>query len=127
MRGTLQTLLFFQREDIRAQAYESSSGFTVQADSTASRSVSRSFAKTPSLSRLRQKLIDTGVLVSKGDVMRFTRDYEFSSPSTAATIVCAAPTNGRVFWRTNEGVTLKDIQNAKALSSAGQGGPATIK
>lgn len=49
---------------------------------------------TSNFIKLRQKLIDEGVLVDKGEFLEFSDDYIFGSPSTAAVIVRGRNANG---------------------------------
>jgi hypothetical protein len=60
----------------------------------------------------RDDLIESGVLAVHGDAYRFTQDYVFTSPSTAATIILGRSTNGRTKWRDAQGRTLKELQEA---------------
>ena len=46
------------------------------------------------------------------DNYTFTRDYMFSSPSTAAAIVRGSSANGRVEWKNQQGKTLAEIENS---------------
>lgn len=55
-----------------------------------------------------QYVID-GLLVLKGDHYEFTKDYEFSSPSFAASIVRGGHSNGLDNWKNSNGVALKDL------------------
>ncbi len=59
--------------------------------------------------KLRSHLIETGVIDSS---FRFTRDYLFSSPSTAASVVRGASINGRIQWKTSDGKTLADVERS---------------
>ncbi|EGI77621.1 DUF4357 domain-containing protein [Hylemonella gracilis] len=63
---------------------------------------------------LRQELIANGVLVQEGSGYRFTQDYPFSSPSTAAAVVLGRSANGRIEWKDAKGRTLKELQEAEA-------------
>lgn len=111
---TMRTVFVFHRKEAHAQAYESDAGgFTVEAGSTACKTVSKSFANAPGLSRLRNALIQLGILTDADNVLRFTRDYEFQSPSTAAAIICGTSINGRRSWRTKDGIPLKDLHSTK--------------
>ena len=47
------------------------------------------------------------------DNYTFTRDYMFSSPSTAASIVRGSSANGRVEWKNQQGKTLAEIENSR--------------
>ena len=60
--------------------------------------------------KIRQRLIDTGVLEDKIDCFEFTEDYLFSSPSTAASIVMGRNANGQKEWKLKSGTTLKDFE-----------------
>ena len=52
------------------------------------------------------------MLQDGGDQYRFTQDYAFNSPSTAAKVIRGYEINGRTEWKTEAGVPLRDIQNA---------------
>lgn len=80
-------------------------GFTVLRGSKAASSVTPSFSIA--LQRIRNRLIDSGVI--DGD-FRFTCDYLFSSPSTAASIVRGASTNGRTEWKNQQGLMLSQVE-----------------
>jgi len=58
----------------------------------------------------RESLINSGALVQQGDAYVFTRDVEFGSPSTAGSVIRGGSTNGLTAWKTDEGVSLKDIE-----------------
>jgi hypothetical protein len=64
--------------------------------------------------QLRAALVDSGRLVPDGDHLRLTEDYVFSSPSTAAMVMLGRTSNGRVEWKTADGVTLKALQGSDA-------------
>jgi hypothetical protein len=65
---------------------------------------------TPNFVALREKLINEGVLISKGEFLEFPEDYIFSSPSTAASIVLGRNANGLVEWKQKDGKTLKEFE-----------------
>lgn len=54
---------------------------------------------------LRSRLENDGVICDQ----EFARDYEFSSPTAAATVVCGYSVSGNVKWKTADGVLLKDL------------------
>lgn len=56
----------------------------------------------------RQKLIGQGVIKKSDGKLVFTKDYLFSSPSTAAAIVMGRNANGRIEWKDKKGKTLKE-------------------
>ena len=80
-------------------------GFTVLQGSRAAADVTHSFSET--LQKIRNRLIESGVI--DGDFL-FTRDYLFSSPSTAASVVRGASTNGRTAWKNQRGQTLATVE-----------------
>lgn len=61
---------------------------------------------------LRQKLIDQGILLNKGEVYEFSEDYIFASPSTAAAMVMGRNANGLTEWKQQNGKTLKEFETA---------------
>lgn len=93
---------------IQAHGIETPEGFVVFAGSTAV------VAEVPSchlyLIELRRALVKNGVLKQDGKAYRFTQDYVFPSPSTAAGVVQGRTANGRLDWKTPSGQSLKDIQ-----------------
>lgn len=98
------------------QGEPTSEGFVVFKYSKAAFTVVNSM--TPNIINYRQKLIDEGVLVSKGEYYEFSEDYIFSSPSTAAVIVMGRNANGLIEWKNKDGKTLKDIEsNEKVITS----------
>ena len=66
------------------------------------------------MSYIREKFIGTGVLSPADDFYRFSQDYSFSSPSTAAAVVMGRSANGRIEWKDKHGKTLKEIQEELA-------------
>ena len=99
-----------------ATGFESPEGFVVRAGSPASKEASRTLK--PTILRLRDQLLELGVLGDAGEQFRFTQNYAFNSPSTAAKLVRGYEINGRTEWRTEAGVQLKDIQNSRLEQSS---------
>ncbi len=108
-------LLFIHSKGVNAQGYESADGFVVKAGSEVKRET------VPSIPRfvvtLRSSLSERGIVGQNGDNMRFTQDYIFDSPSTAAAVVLGANANGRIEWKDVEGRTLKEIQSTEVQES----------
>ena len=65
---------------------------------------------TPNFIAYRQKLINEGVIVNKGEYFEFTDDYIFSSPSTAAVMIMGRNANGLTEWINKDGRTLKEFE-----------------
>lgn len=87
----------------KAKGFPSSNGFTVLKDSIFSDHTVPSFS-TASLN-LRKKLEEENIIIN--NVLQ--KDYEFSSPSAASTIVLGRPSNGNDDWKTPGNIKLKDI------------------
>lgn len=117
---TSYTALYCHGRGVEAKGREATQGFIVEAGSQASPD------NTPSLiqhfagiCKLKDELVANGVLVTVGNAYTFTQDYVFSSPSTASAVVLGRASNGRTDWKDETGRTLKEIQEAQALSLEG--------
>jgi hypothetical protein len=88
-----------------------SDGFLVREGSIAAGMVVPSF--DGGYRALRSELIQNGVLVTEGDKLRFTQDYPFKSPSAAGSVVRGGSSNGRLEWKTADGRTLAQVQEAQ--------------
>ncbi len=112
-QGAVSYILAFRQG--RAIGLESPEGFLVRAQSAAAKEVSRTLK--PGAVKLREQLVELGVLSDAGDHFLFTQDYVFNSPSTAAKVVCGNEVNGRIAWKTEFGLVLRDVQNAAIEAS----------
>lgn len=88
-----------------SQGEPTSDGFVVFKNSKAAATITNSMP--PNFITYRQKLIDEGVLIDKGEYYEFSADYIFNSPSTAAIIVMGRSANGLTEWKTKSGKILK--------------------
>lgn len=106
------TWLTLTAKGVKAEGAESHDGFVVRTGSGAVKD------EVPSchgyIRQLRAALISNGVLLPTASGFAFTQDYEFSSPSTAAGVVQGRAANGRIDWKSGDGKTLKDLQDAAA-------------
>ncbi len=84
-------------------------GFVVLQNSRMACDCVKSFS--PSLNRMRTRLIDRKIIGQKETQYVLEEDYLFSSPSTAASIVMGRNANGLTEWKTKEGKSLKDIES----------------
>ncbi|MFV7236757.1 GIY-YIG nuclease family protein [Flavobacterium sp. ZB4R12] len=98
------------------QGEPTSDGFVVFKGSKAASTIVNSM--TPSFVKLRQKLIDEGLLVDKIEYFEFSDDYIFSSPSTAAVIVMGRNANGLSEWKLRDGKTLKEFETNEKTAKA---------
>lgn len=95
----------FEGKDFKAKGTTTADGFVVFKDSLVSKKTNSSLTK--SLLDKRYKLISENIIDSS---YTFTKDYIFSSPSTAASIISGNSTNGKTAWRNLQGITLKDYE-----------------
>ncbi|MCI6560580.1 MAG: GIY-YIG nuclease family protein [Ruminococcus sp.] len=82
-----------------------SDGFAVMKGSTIAFSTVQSMSD--SLKKLRDSLIKKEIIDKN---FKLTRDYIFTSPSLAATIVMGRNANGRTEWKNEEHKSIKDIE-----------------
>jgi hypothetical protein len=108
-------MLYSESSKAKATGKDTPQGFIVLEGSLASVKETPSLLKhKPSYCKLRQKLVDNGVLAADGTHYRFTQDYTFRSPSEAAVVVLGRSANGLTEWKTSTGETLKQLQEAQA-------------
>jgi hypothetical protein len=107
-----QEILTCEIKGRKASGAVTSTGFVVFKNSHASLEVRPSAHKYPYVVNLRQKLIDDGTLVTEGDTWIFTRDTEFPSPSSAATVIHGGTANGLTAWKNKKGRTLKELESS---------------
>lgn len=91
-----------------AQGQPTSDGFVVFKGSKATLTTVSSIS--PSFAKLRQNLIDKGIMTQVGESLEFTEDYVFSSPSTAAVMVMGRNANGLEEWKLPNGKTLRNSE-----------------
>lgn len=104
--------LFLRAKGIEARGVDGVEGFVVRSGSQA---VKEEVASIHSyLAELRRSLVGQGVMKPSGTGYRFSQDYTFNSPSTAAGVLLGRSSNGRVEWKDAKGRTLKEIQEAEA-------------
>lgn len=96
------------------QGEQTSDGFVVFKGSKAAGVVVASM--TANFVALRQKLINEGVIVDKGDYFEFPDDYIFTSPSTAASMVLGRNANGLVEWKQKDGKTLREYESNEQIT-----------
>jgi hypothetical protein len=60
--------------------------------------------------RLRNRLIDSGVMRVEGDSVVFEKDHLFRSPSMAALSLMGRTTNGWIDWKNKDGQTLDAVK-----------------
>ena len=102
-------LLYCSGPDAEASGYEVAEGFLVLEGALLRRRPVPS--RYPSVTRRLEALEQQGLLeVLNDSQLRLVRDHIFNSSSMAADCVLGRSANGRTEWRTEDGVTLKQIQ-----------------
>jgi len=113
--STSDRVYYWKGSGWNATGYVTSTGFMVKAGSIARGAPVPSMEKhIPRDFQRRQQLIHDGILVVADNGYRFAIDYEFSSPSLAATICAGRSANGRTEWKDAKGITLKEHQEKEA-------------
>lgn len=112
--------LFLKGREAEAEGRDTAEGFLVCEGSLARMNAVPSTHNY--LLELRSDLLQRGVLeVAPGsESYRFTLDYLFNSPSTAAGVVLGRSANGRVEWVDRQGRTLKSLQEASLDEPSGE-------
>jgi len=98
-------------KNVVASGYLTPNGIVVLAGSEAVLEERSSAKKWPSVMVQRNKLIEEGGLIQKGDKYVFVKDTEFSSPSSAAAVIHGGSANGLIAWVNENGKSLKELQN----------------
>jgi hypothetical protein len=121
--SAIELVLVSKKHSIQARAVEQDGELTVLKGSEAT--TKSGFAWNP-LQALRDSLIQDGSLkpTSNPDVLEFSKDVLFSSPSAAAAVIFNRNSNGRTAWKlVSTGQTLKEFQDAELTKGDGEREP----
>ena len=105
-------ILFCNIKDLEATGYLTPNGIVVLKGSQAVLTERDSAKKWPSVLVQRNKLIEERSLIEDCGAYVFTKDIEFSSPSSAAATIHGGSANGLTSWCNSNGIALKQLQNA---------------
>ncbi|MHA6252210.1 GIY-YIG nuclease family protein [Oceanobacillus sp. CAU 1775] len=97
-------VFYCKGKDAIAQGEYTNEGFVVLKDSICNLYEAKSAG--PWLINVREDLVEKKILVRVGETLRFTENYIFNSPSTAAGVVLARRANGWTEWKDEKGITL---------------------
>lgn len=103
-------VLVCQIKNAVARGQRTPNGFVVFHDSTAVLEERPSAQSYPYVMAERKQLIANGTLAQKGNLLLFTKDAEFSSPSAAAAVIHGGNANGLTAWKSEDGKPLKQIE-----------------
>lgn len=110
-------ILYLSARGIEAKGKDTAGGFVVFENSLAAgddRLTPSLVADYALVKERRDELVRQGVLVPCGTDLMLTLNYTFSSPSLAASLLLGRKANGRTNWKTKDGRTLKELQEAEA-------------
>lgn len=106
--------LHLSAKGVTAKGQETAAGFVVESGSHAVGHDRETSSIHAYLRDLREDLIRNGVMTADGNDFEFQQSYQFASPSTAAGVLLGRAANGRTEWKTADGRTLKEVQEAEA-------------
>lgn len=95
-------------KNLQAKAYLTNEGIVVSRGSQVSKDSKESLS--PGYKKLREQLIKNGVIAMAANGYEFIDNQLFKSPSQAAAVIVGYPMNGRIYWKTNDGITLKQLE-----------------
>jgi hypothetical protein len=104
--------LSYAPKDAQAFGAVTDDGFVVFKGSTALKGTTSTM--TPGWVAFKEELIAGDKLRDAGSLLVFAEDVLFSSASAAAAIVCANNANGRAMWKSQDGRTLKQIEESES-------------
>ena len=105
-------LLYCKGKGATGEGRLTNDGFIVYNGSTASSQISDAVKKRNET--LLAALIQSGHITKiSDDLYRFEKDHIFSSPSAASDLITGNSTSGWVLWKSKDGKTLKEIEQAK--------------
>ncbi len=99
-------IYYFEQSGVNAKGISTNTGFTVLKGSEVSSTVKDSLSI--GYKNRRDILFDKKIIKPVNGKLVFTKDYDFSSPSTAAALIVGYAINGRQYWKDANGKSLKD-------------------
>jgi hypothetical protein len=107
---SLQEAKYFSRSSgANGQGLYTEEGFVVLKGSSGRLETVPSYATSAGI-KVRQRLLDQGILKQEGDRVVFQRDHLFNSPSTAAQMLVGRTANGWIEWKDARGVPLDALR-----------------
>jgi hypothetical protein len=102
--------LFCEIKGIKAEGHLAPNGLVVLKGSQAVPNERASSHKWPWAMNMRQRLKEEGILQVQDECLVFTKDTEFTSPSSAAAVIHGGHANGLTAWKDKNGKTLTEIE-----------------
>ncbi|MDX9702627.1 MAG: GIY-YIG nuclease family protein [Candidatus Auribacterota bacterium] len=103
-----KNILYCTGKRASAEGEYTEEGLIVFANSTCN--IRETKSAGPYVKNWRDKLINDGILQKNVDVLKFTQDHIFPSPSTASSVVLARRSNGWTEWKYTDGKTLNEVK-----------------
>jgi hypothetical protein len=97
------------RRGVKATATFTDEGLVVHKGSRCSKDLTKSAVGAPFVKR-REKMITEEIIQDSDLGLVFTEDYQFRSPSGAASVIMGAHANGWIEWKNAEGRTMKEVK-----------------
>lgn len=104
-----EDVFFCRASEADARGIYTEEGFVVLAGSSGRLETVPSF-QGHGYHRVREQLLEQGVLVARDGRIHFTRDHLFQSPSGAAACVTGRTANGWIEWKDAQGRTLGELK-----------------
>lgn len=110
-----EEMFFCKASGANGKGLYTQEGFVVLKGSTGRKMNVPSIIGT-STERIRQKLLETGIMREEGEFVVFEKDHLFRSPSMAAFSLMGRSSNGWVDWKTQDGKTLDAVKRQTTMS-----------
>jgi len=102
---------YLKVKNIEAESILTNEGVIVLAGSKVSQKIKKSLSD--GYVKLRNKLIDSGVIQAQNDELVFKENQLFTSASQSASIIVGYTINGRYHWQNKNGTTMKQYEEEK--------------
>lgn len=106
-RAEPDAILYCNASEADARGIETAEGFVVLKGSTGRSETVPTFERHGYF-RVRERLLQQGVITTVGNRVRFEKDQLFASPNAAAACVTGRTANGLIEWKDAGGKTLRD-------------------
>ncbi|MGK7931210.1 MAG: GIY-YIG nuclease family protein [Microcystaceae cyanobacterium] len=107
--GNSEILYINAARGAKAKGKRTSDGFVVFRNSKIATSTVKSY-RDKGLNKLRDELIENGIIIEQENKLFLKTDYLFSSPSAAAMVIMGRSANGLLEWKDSTGKALRDIE-----------------
>lgn len=107
-QDSIQEVYTIKTSSFKAKMTETDRGYIVLKGSEGKKNLSRSCTET--YRNMRKKLLETEIMVEKGDRLVFAEDTIFNSPSAASNMILGRNSNGHLEWVNKKGQTFREVQ-----------------